>query len=370
MELTNQQRKYLGLELIDSTWERVEISNSMKPEYESGKIILYFEGDIIRKVISIEYSGSYQEETVYLKTLENRTMIASKTGKGKPKKLNAVNLQRCNAEGMYFFYSGYITLANYTTQQTYFSSYFAGLKPMTEEELQAFLRQWMIDTDEAEFERIQAFAAAKRKRCKYREGDFFRFRIDRTHYGYGRILLDVTLLKKSGVKVWDILMGRPLVVSVYHIITENPAVDIQELGKLKSCPSQFIMDNRFFYGEYEIIGNAPLPEKVDYPIMYGQSISGTDRNKIIFQMGRCYKEISLEENNLIGKIDFKNHGMNCALHIYNRNVLEACIKEDSNGPYWEEQKGGCTHDIRNPKYKNELAKVMEQMGIVAEYDYK
>lgn len=28
------------------------------------------------------------------KSLENRTMIASKTGKGKPKRLNAVNLQR------------------------------------------------------------------------------------------------------------------------------------------------------------------------------------------------------------------------------------------------------------------------------------
>lgn len=49
------------------------------------------------------------------------------------------------------------------------------------------------------------------------------------YYGYGRILLDVMQLKKSGAKVWDILMVRPLVVSVYHIITENPAVDIGEL---------------------------------------------------------------------------------------------------------------------------------------------
>lgn len=116
MELTNEQRKYLGLELVDSAWERVEISNSIKPENESGRVILYFDGDIIRKKISIQYSGSYQEDTVYLKTLENRTMIAPKTGKGTPKKLNAVNLQRYNAEGMYFFYSGYITLGNYTTQ--------------------------------------------------------------------------------------------------------------------------------------------------------------------------------------------------------------------------------------------------------------
>lgn len=163
-------------------------------------------------------------------------------------------------------------------------------------------------------------------------------------------------------------MGKPLVVSVYHIITEDPAVDIQELSKLKSCPSQFIMDNRFYYGEYEIIGNAPLPEIVDYPIMYGQSISGTDRNKIIFQMGKFYNEIPLEGNDLVGGLDFKNNGMNCALHIHNRNILEACIEEDSNGPYWFHQKEGFTHDIRNPKYKDELAKVMEQMGIVVKHD--
>ena len=124
--------------MVDPTWERVEISNSIKPEHESGRMILYFDGDIIRKKISIQYSGSYQENTVYLRTLENRTMIASKTGKGKPKRLNAVNLQRFNSEGMYFYYNGYVTLANYTTQKTYFSSYFAGMEPMTEEGPQYF----------------------------------------------------------------------------------------------------------------------------------------------------------------------------------------------------------------------------------------
>lgn len=273
MELTNEQRKYLGLELIDPAWERVEISNSIKPEHE--------------------------------------------TGKGKPKRLNAANLQRFHAEGTYFFYSGYVTLANYTTQQTYYSSYFAGLEPMTEDELQVFLRQWILDTDEVEFQRIQEFATAKRKHCKFKEGDFFRFKIDRTHYGYGRILLDIAKLKKSGVKFWDILMGKPLVISVYHIVTENPEVDTQELSQLKSCPSQFIMDNRFYYGEYEIVGNAPLPENVDYPIMYGRSISGTDRNKIMFQRGRFYHEIPLEGNTLIGECDFKNNGVGFGLYINN-----------------------------------------------------
>lgn len=44
MELTNEQRKYLGLEIIEPTWERVEIpSNCVKPEQSTGKDILFFD---------------------------------------------------------------------------------------------------------------------------------------------------------------------------------------------------------------------------------------------------------------------------------------------------------------------------------------
>lgn len=361
MELTNEQRKYLGLELIEPEWDRVEMPNSIKPEQATGKVILYFDGDIIRKGIFIWNSGEWRENTYYLKTQENRTMISSKTGKGKPKRLNACNLQRFQAEGTYFnYYKGGFRLANYTTQQTYFSSGVAGLPSMSEDELQDFLKQWILDTDEAELERIHAFAKAKRKHCKFKAGDFFRFKIDRTHYGYGRILLDVMKLKKSGGKFWDILMGRPLVVSVYHIITENSMVDIQELEHLKSCPSQFIMDNCFYYGEYEIIGYAPLPEEVDYPIMYGRSISAINPDKIMFQRGPVYREIPLQGNTLLPR-DFKNNGIGFGLDV-NKNILEACIKENSNAPYWNNANVH-SRDIRNPQYASELAQVLEQMGV-------
>lgn len=52
MELTNEQRKYLGLERIEPHWERVEIPNNcVKPELSTGKDILFFDGDVLRKVI-------------------------------------------------------------------------------------------------------------------------------------------------------------------------------------------------------------------------------------------------------------------------------------------------------------------------------
>ncbi|MDE6620672.1 MAG: hypothetical protein K2K74_09355, partial [Lachnospiraceae bacterium] len=107
MELTNEQRKYFGLELIEPGWERVEIpDNCVKPELSTGKDILFFDGDILRKVIWYHNKGSFLENAYHLKTQDNRTMIAPITAKGKAKRLNGVNIQRCTPYGMYFEFSG------------------------------------------------------------------------------------------------------------------------------------------------------------------------------------------------------------------------------------------------------------------------
>lgn len=372
MELTNEQRKYLGLEIMEPSWERVEIPNNcLKPELSTGKDILFFDGDILRKVIWLRDKGSFLENSYRLRTQDDRTMIAPITAKGKPKRLNGVNIQRCTPHGVYFEFSGGrelrggVHIGNYTTQQTYYSSGFAGVPFMNESELQNFLDRWIADTGADDLAEIQAFAGAKRRRCKYREGDFFRFKYDRRNYGYGRILLDVRQFIKSGGKFWDILMGKALCVSVFHIVTEDPDVSIEELLRCDSCPSEYIMDNRFFYGEYEIIGNAPLPEnyrEIDYPIMYGRSIDARDRDKICCCRGKDYREIALEGNELPAK-DFKNNGVSYGFHL-NKTIVEDCIRAGSNEPFWASRpKTSHTYDLRNPACEKELQYVLRQMGL-------
>lgn len=371
MELTNEQRRYLGLETIEPDWERVEIPNNcVKPECSTGKDILFFDGDMLRKVIWMHDNGSFRENSYRLRTQDNRTMIAPITDRGKPKRLNGVNIQRCTPYGMYVDFSGGyerrggVHLANYTTQKTYYSSGFAGIPFMDTAGFQDFLDQWIADTTAGDLAEIQAFAGAKRQRCKYREGDFFRFRYDRRNYGYGRILLDVRKFIKNGGKFWDILMGKALCVSVCHIVTEDPDVSIEELQKLRSCPSEYLMDNRFYYGEYEIIGNAPLPEdqgEIDYPIMYGRSISGRDRDKICYCRGKEYCEIPLEGKELLSR-DFMNNGISYGFHLNKTLVLE-CVEAGSNEPFWaKEPEVSHTYDLRNPLYKKELEYVQRQMG--------
>ena len=372
MELTNEQRKYLGLELADPAWDRVEIPNNcVKPELSTGKDILFFDGDILRKVIYLSDNGSFVENSYQVKTQENRTMIAPITAKGKPKRLNGANIQRCTPYGMYMGFRcntslvGDFYLANYTTQQTYYSSRFAGVPSMTEEKLQSFLDDWIAETSDEDLKEIHAFANAKRRHCKYQEGDFFRFKYDRKNYGYGRILFDVRKFMKNGGRFWDILMGKALCVSIYHIITENPNVSIEELQDKNSCPSEYMMDNSFFYGEYQIIGNAPLPqnpEEVDYPIMYGRSIDARDRNKICYCRGRDYREIPLEGNEPL-KGDFRNNAIGFCPSI-DQTIISDCIKAGSNEPFWSSnEKISYKQDLRNPSCKAELAYVQKQLGI-------
>ena len=100
----------------------------------------------------------------------------------------------------------------------------------------------------------------------------------------------------------NILMGKALCVSIYHIVTENPNVRIKELQKYNSCSPEYVMENQFFYDEYEIIGYALFSNKPD--------------------------EIPLAGNPLLPK-DFKNNGISYGNSI-NKIRIGGCIEVGSN----------------------------------------
>ena len=137
---------------------------------------------------------------------------------------------------------------------------------------------------------------------------------------------------------------------------------VDELRKLKSLPSTIIADNCLFYGEYEIIGNIPLTENEDYPIMYGRSID-IRKKSICFQYGKTFKEI---ENGVLLYGGFTNNGVSFTLNIQ-KNVLLECIQANSNIPYWENYfEYAVNRDLRNPKYHKERIDIGNQMGAILE----
>ena len=199
---------------------------------------------------AVEISGnSYAEGDYREETAEERTLLLPRTKRGKPKKLSAVTLTERRPFGMYLRWEGRfgnVLLGCADTQQTYDSSRMDGLRVESFTQFRDWLDRWTADTTPADRAEAAAFCRRKRQHAAYREGDFFRFRAGRRQYGYGRILLDYDRMRREKQPFWDILMGKPLVVKVYHLITEDPDFPPEHPRTLPALPSQFLMDNRYY----------------------------------------------------------------------------------------------------------------------------
>ena len=370
-ELTNEQRKYLGLIPVEEHWELVKFDNG---------IYYYFEDDIIRKEIKVS-KNYYHEAELNEKTAENRTMILPKTKRGKIKKFNYTATQSFSPFGTYFTFStNGVIIANYTTQRTYYSEIFSEKEKISLDNLKKWLDKWMKETTEEDLEEIEEFKNAKRKHCKFNEGDFFAFKISRREWCFGRILLDVSKLKKDENfkknKNYGLanLMGKPLIIKVYHKISDNKNIDLKELSKCLALPSQAIMDNIFYYGEAIILGNLPLkPEENDMFISVSESISGIDKNIAYLQYGLIYREIPLSDyEKLIKELKIsaqtlRREGIGFVIDTYK---LKECIEAKSNSPFWEKYKKRNVPDLKNPDHIELKRKIFKAFGLDADKTYE
>ena len=373
-ELTNEQRKYLGLIPVEKHWELVKLND----------MCLYFDGDTIRKKITVD-NDNYFEQELCEQTAENRTILLPKTTKGKPKKLNFTATQSFSYFGVYFSFSErYICIANYTTQTTYFGESFDNKKNI--EDLKIWLEQWIADSTDKDLQEIEAFKTAKRQHCKFNEGDFFAFKVGRRQWGFGRILIDVTKLKKTEEfkqqKNYGLarLMCKPLIVKVYHKISDTLNIDFDELANCMALPSHAVMDNQFYYGENKIIGNKDLAmNEYDMLISYGGSGDYDNKNAVYLQYGLIYKETDISKfNKYLQKENkqrfhsyednpYSNIGIGFGLDDYK---LKECIETQSNQPFWESGRSESENDLRNPKNIEIKREIFRAFGLDADKSYE
>ena len=370
-ELNNEQRKYLGLIPVEEHWELVKFDNG---------IYYYFEDDIIRKEIKVS-KNYYHEAELNEKTAENRTMILPKTKRGKIKKFNYTATQSFSPFGTYFTFStDGVIIANYTTQRTYYSEIFSEKEKISLDNLKKWLDKWMKETTEEDLEEIEEFKNAKRKHCKFKEGDFFAFKLSRREWCFGRILMDVSKLRKDENfeknKNYGLahLMGKPLIIKVYQKISDNKNVDLKDLSECLALPSQPIMDNIFYYGEAVILGNLPLkPEENDMFISVSESISGIDKNIAYLQYGLIYREIPLSDYEKlikdlkIGAQTLRREGIGFVIDTYK---LKECIEAKSNSPFWEKYKKRNVPDLKNPDHIELKRKIFKAFGLDANKTYE
>lgn len=370
-ELTNKERKYLGLIPVEEHWELVKFDNG---------IYYYFEDDTIKKEIKVS-KNYYHEAELNVKTAENRTMILPKTKRGKIKKFNYTATQSFSPFGTYFTFSADgVIIANYTSQRTYYSETFTEKEKISLDDLKKWLDKWMKETTEEDLEEIEEFKNAKRKHCKFNEGDFFAFKISRREWCFGRILMDVSKLRKDENfeknKNYGLahLMGKPLIIKVYHKISDNKNIDLKELSECLALPSQPIMDNIFYYGEAVILGNLPLkPEENDMFISVSESISGIDKNIAYLQYGLIYREIPLSDYEKlikelkIGAQTLRREGIGFVIDTYK---LKECIEAKSNYPFWEKYKKRNVPDLKNPDHIELKRKIFKAFGLDADKTYE
>ena len=370
-ELTNEQRKYLGLIPVEEHWELVKFDNG---------IYYYFEDDTIKKEIKVS-KNYYHESELNVKTSENRTMILPKTKRGKIKKFNYTATQSFSPFGTYFTFSADgVIIANYTSQRTYYSETFTEKEKISLDDLKKWLDKWMKETTEEDLEEIEEFKNAKRKHCKFNEGDFFAFKLSRREWCFGRILMDVSKLRKDENfeknKNYGLahLMGKPLIIKVYHKISDNKNIDLKELSECLALPSQPIMDNIFYYGEAVILGNLPLkPEENDMFISVSESISGIDKNIAYLQYGLIYREIPLSDYEKlikelkIGAQTLRREGIGFVIDTYK---LKECIEAKSNYPFWEKYKKRNVPDLKNPDHIELKRKIFKAFGLDADKTYE
>ena len=361
--ITNNQRRFIGLPPIDMEWKVVTLEDR---RVKGNQVHLFFDGDIIRRAI---YLQAIPEEYREVELCEE----CKKKG-GRP--LSFATAQKM--KGINYFYFSYsdkkrsgnlahIRIANIKTQRTYFNEDIIGTGDL-KRDIQSWVKKWVDESTDDDLQEIERFRTAQRIHQKYNEGDFFAFRVGRRKWGFGRILMDVGKMRKdpqfiaNGNYGLANLMGKALIVHIYHKITDSTTIDINDLIHMKTCPAQAIMDNRIYYGEYPIIGHLPItPVEYEPLISLGKYQGDMGETIVYLQYGRIFKTISLQEfqNNGLDDCNFQNESIGFNLNL---NHLRECIEENSNSPYWQKTDIG-GHDLRRPKFCEIRHRIFHLFGL-------
>jgi len=370
-ELTNEQRKYFGLDPVINSWDKVQFKgDAYRPDS-----ILYFEGDTIKKQV-ISTDKKYREIHFNEQT-ENRELILPKTKKGKPKKLTPSVLESKTPIGVCLKVDsrGDLLIVNYTLLTTFYSR--AWEYRRTDTDLEKMVTEFIENSPADHLIQIEKFRQTKRKNVKYKSGDFFAYKLNRTEYGFGRILFDVNKARKKKLLPenhgLNLLAGPPLLIKLYAYKFDSKSVDIELLKNQKSLPSDYIMDNVIFYGDWEIIGNLPLEiEEIEFPISYGKRFGQTPN--VFLQWGLIHKELPMKKfDKYITANTEKNpygyYGIGVTPKFDTVDINET-INNKGDFDFTKGRHYKLDWDLRNPKNEKIRTEIMKEFGLDPTKNYE
>lgn len=370
--LTNEQRKYFGIEPIKENQEKIILED----KYQT--TTLYFEKDIIRRQI-ISNNLTYKE-LQFSESTKDRKILLPKKGKGKEQKLSNSTLEKRKPYGNYVEVSvGYLTCGNFDNQKTFYSTRWHK-KQEIEKSCEEIILDFINESPSDHLIKINKFLNEKRQNVKYKTGDFFKFKINRTEYGFGRILLDINKIRKQKLidnnNGLNYLMGPPLLIQFFAYKSDEENVDIEFLESQIKLPSDYIMDNLIFYGEYEIIGNKKIKnEELDFPISYGKRIE-INSDKVFLQWGLIHLELPIKTFSKYLIIEDKPFSRNpygfYSIGFYSgygNFEIENTINNNGKFDYSKVNHYKSEYDLRNPKNSIIRNEIFSIFGLDSDKDY-
>lgn len=383
-ELTNSQREYFGLDPIEKHWDKVAFKgDTYRPDS-----FLYFEGNTIKRHI-VSMNDKYFE-CHYDELTKDRTTLLPKTSKGKEKKLTGSVLEQRQPIGVYLNVTncGDLLIGNYSTQTTFYSSRWDNADLSETKNISDIVEEFVKQSPSNHLDQIVEFKNAKRKQIRFKSGDYFCFKLSRTKYGFGRVLLDISKLRKkqliSKEHGLNLLMGSPVFVQLYAYSSDNKEVDVSQLDSSPKLPADVMMDNILLYGEYELIAHRELNEdEYEFPVSFGRSIDH-ERQAVFLQWGLIHKELPIQKFNkfTVGDNPFVVEGSS-SRKVHNPfgfysigfrphyNTLDVLQTIENKGVFDFDGRRNIAaeFDLRNPKHKATRQEILKAFGLDPDKNY-
>ena len=364
-ELTNDQRKYFGLNLIENTWERVQW---LKTSY------IFFDGDTIRKIIHYEphpnFNTGYIERDYDLHT-EKREFIRPKTKRGKPKKVTVSNIlafKPINVSFEWTCYTLFTVNVKCETNSIIIAKTFPNESFDTFEKLEIWVKNYIATVPENHFEQLQIVRNIQKNKKNriYKQGDIYYYEKEKNRFYFGQILLDLRKILDCGrfpaekilVQLGRFgLFGTPLIVRGFRIVSDSPQTDLVTILQSGSSGGFYAHDSVIYDNICPIIGNCTVEEKdMAFPmILFADPLN---KNHLIFQWGFIEKKLKLR--NLLPLIKKNNYEIRYANNVIYHSASVIASKED---------RGYMKTDLNSPANSELKNKAFQIMNIPTDLSY-
>jgi len=359
-ELTNEQRKYFGLNPVKETWERVQWLDTS---------YIFFDGNTIRKIVHYapihpKYPAGYLECDYDLPT-ENREYIPPKTDRGKLKKVTSSNILAFKPVNVSFRCDFGSVSVECQANSIMIAKTFDKVRLTTYEELEIWVKDFILSVPENHFEQLEIIKQApkpkKNKSCK--QGDIFFYQSEKNKFYFGQILLDLRKVLICGKfpkekylsQIGQFgMFGNPLIVRGFEFCSDNPQPNLDKLLQSNSSGGFYSNDYMIYNNICPVIGNCNVEEK---DMLFPMVICADSENHF-FQWGFIEKQIDITSLKLlIEKIKYEvRYAGNVAYH-------SSIITPEKDVFFYMET------DLNNPKNSELKKEVFKIMGVSFDITY-